>query len=48
MLADFLAQLTHLPVFPDGGSVVVTDWALEMYPLRPGMGPGEIRDAYVG
>jgi hypothetical protein len=48
LLADFLAQLTRLPGFPDDGSVIVTDWALEMYPLRPRMEVGEIREADVG
>lgn len=48
LLADFLAQITRLPGFPADNSVIVTDWAIDMYALRPGMDVGEIREAYVG
>lgn len=37
LAAYFLAWLVSRPGFPTDGSVLVTDWAFDLFPLRPGI-----------
>lgn len=47
-VAELLAVVAAHPGLPDDGTVLVTDWADDLYPLRPGLGAEEIRAAWTG
>lgn len=47
-VAEVLADVAAHPGLPADGTVVVTDWADDLYPLRPGLGAEEIRAAWKG
>jgi hypothetical protein len=47
LASSFVAWVTGRPGFPEDGSVVLTDWAEDLYPLRPGMAADEIRAAFL-
>ena len=42
ILAAIVAVLTDVPGFPDDGSVILSDWALDIVPLTPHMSPDEV------
>ncbi|MGW6128949.1 hypothetical protein ACWFNE_02860 [Cellulomonas sp. NPDC055163] len=47
LASSFVAWVTGRAGFPEDGSVVLTDWAEDLYPLRPGMAADEIRGAFL-
>lgn len=44
-IAELVARLTQLPGFPADDSVVLTDWAEDLYPLAPRTSPQTLTDA---
>ena len=42
-IAELVSRLTGLPGFPADGSVVLTDWSEDLYPLTPGMSAQTLR-----
>lgn len=47
-VAEVLAVVAAHPGLPADGTVVVTDWADDLYPLTPGLTAQEIASAYTG
>ncbi|WP_147525117.1 hypothetical protein [Cellulomonas timonensis] len=44
-IAELVSRLTAIPDFPDDGSVVLTDWSEDLYPLAPSMSRETVRMA---
>ncbi|MFI2754241.1 hypothetical protein ACGIF2_15445 [Cellulomonas sp. P22] len=44
-IAELVARLTLLPGFPDDGSIVLTDWSEDLYPLAPRTSAQTLRES---